>query len=211
MRKIFWEDPYLTRVEVLLDQTIIYSFAGGQQSDDGTVEGIPVADSEILGGDGSIVYSLKASPSFGPGDSVTCEIDWKKRFQIMKLHSATHIAMAILYDMKGPLPVIGANVTSDKGRVDFRSDEPLTHLVSEMQQRANDIIQQDLEIITTADEASSRTESRIWAIQALGQNWLIPCGGTHPKRTGEIEEIKLKRKNLGAGKERLEIVLTSIR
>ncbi len=157
MRKIFWEDPYLTRaqstvtqvygVEVLLDQTIIYSFAGGQQSDDGTVEGIPVADSEILGGDGSIVYSLKASPSFGPGDSVTCEIDWKKRFQIMKLHSATHIAMAILYDMKGPLPVIGANVTSDKGRVDFRSDEPLTHLVSEMQQRANDIIQQDLEII----------------------------------------------------------------
>lgn len=33
------------------------------------------------------------------------------------------------------------------------------------------------------------------------------CGGTHPRRTGEIGGIALKRKNQGKGVERVEIIL----
>ena len=36
----------------------------------------------------------------------------------------------------------------------------------------------------------------------------VACGGTHIKRTGEVGPIKLKRNNIGKGKERIEIFLT---
>lgn len=220
MRKLFWDDPYLTETEatiqrvegvkVLLDQTIIYSFSGGQQSDEGAIGGIPVVDSEILPDDGSIVYSLRDAPSFAVGESVRCDINWEKRYRIMRLHSATHVAMAVLYELEGALPVIGANVTSDKGRIDFRCDTSLTALVPKIQKRADDIVQQDLTIVTQFVEVPSSGEKRIWMIAGLGEHWAIPCGGTHPRSTGEIRSLTVKRRNLGAGKERLEVTLVAI-
>ncbi|AVL70208.1 hypothetical protein CEQ07_01335 [Oligella urethralis] len=33
--------------------------------------------------------------------------------------------------------------------------------------------------------------------------YVIPCGGTHVKNTKELSSLKLQRKNLGKGKERL--------
>ncbi len=49
LRKVFWEDPYLTHLdtriatvagdEVTLAATIIYAFSGGQESDRGTIGG----------------------------------------------------------------------------------------------------------------------------------------------------------------------------
>jgi Ser-tRNA(Ala) deacylase AlaX len=35
----------------------------------------------------------------------------------------------------------------------------------------------------------------------------MPCGGTHVARTGEIGPVRLKRRNVGAGKERVEVTL----
>lgn len=47
VRKLFWEDPYLTETEaeitgvreniITLDRTIAYAFSGGQDSDSGTI------------------------------------------------------------------------------------------------------------------------------------------------------------------------------
>ena len=45
-------------------------------------------------------------------------------------------------------------------------------------------------------------ERRYWKIPGFAQ---VPCGGTHLKRTGEIGEISLNRKNVGCGKERIEV------
>ena len=39
------------------------------------------------------------------------------------------------------------------------------------------------------------------------EDWKMPCGGTHVKNTKEVGQIRLKRKNIGAGKERIEIYL----
>ncbi|RJQ19102.1 alanyl-tRNA editing protein, partial [Candidatus Woesearchaeota archaeon] len=35
----------------------------------------------------------------------------------------------------------------------------------------------------------------------------MPCSGTHVRNTQEIGTITLKRKNIGKGKERIEILL----
>ncbi|WP_445321840.1 hypothetical protein [Paenibacillus sp. FSL H8-0048] len=37
--------------------------------------------------------------------------------------------------------------------------------------------------------------------------FLYNCGGTHLKKIGEVGEMKLKRNNIGRGKERIEIYL----
>jgi alanyl-tRNA synthetase len=69
-------------------------------------------------------------------------------------------------------------------------------------ERANDIIASNLEIITGFEDENS--EQRYWAIAGFSR---VPCGGTHVRRTGEIGSIRLKRDNIGKGKERVEIYL----
>ena len=59
MKKVFWENPYQCSLEtkvadvagnqVLFEETIAYSFSGGQESDRGTVNGIPLLDSKWRG------------------------------------------------------------------------------------------------------------------------------------------------------------------
>jgi Ser-tRNA(Ala) deacylase AlaX len=55
--------------------------------------------------------------------------------------------------------------------------------------------------ITSAfeDEAGER---RYWEVPGFAR---VRCGGTHLRRTGEVGDIQLKRKNVGRGKERIEI------
>lgn len=214
MIKLFWEDPYLKtaigkvlkidRNDIYLDRTIIYSFSGGQQSDTGSIDGIGISDSKILD-DKSIVYTLATVPTFSIGFEVELQIDWEKRYKIMKLHSATHIALAIFYDLVGKTPRCGANVSSEKGRLDFEYPEPITSLIPEIQSRIDQIIKEDQEIITKADARSENPEGRLWLIPGKGENWSIGCGGTHPKKTGEIGSIRIKRNNIGRNKERIEL------
>jgi Ser-tRNA(Ala) deacylase AlaX len=67
-------------------------------------------------------------------------------------------------------------------------------------EKANALIAADHPIISAfSDEASER---RYWEIEGFGRE---ACGGTHLKRTGEVGAIKLKRDNIGKGKERIEI------
>jgi len=59
MRKVFWDDPYrcnlVTKVtsvnenRILLEETIAFSFSGGQESDKATINGLLVINSEIEG------------------------------------------------------------------------------------------------------------------------------------------------------------------
>ena len=67
-------------------------------------------------------------------------------------------------------------------------------------EKATAIVTGNQPIVSTfSDEAN---EERYWEIREFSR---VPCGGTHLKRTGEIGAITLKRKNIGKGKERIEI------
>jgi Ser-tRNA(Ala) deacylase AlaX len=52
--------------------------------------------------------------------------------------------------------------------------------------------------------SDEENEQRYWEIVGFAR---MPCGGTHLRRTGEVGELELKRKNIGKGKERIEIYL----
>jgi alanyl-tRNA synthetase len=86
-RKVFWEDPYRTELDtsissvtddlVTAEATIFYAFAGGQESDTGTIAGLPVLEARKDGLE--IFYTLPAGHGLRPGDPVRMRIDWERR------------------------------------------------------------------------------------------------------------------------------------
>ncbi len=213
--KLFWENPYLSHIKaeathidgkkVKLDQTIIYAFSGGQESDSGKINGINIINAVKQGDKESIIdieYELEKEPDFKVGEIVEVEIDTLKRSNLMRLHSAAHIAYYIIAEKFGKLKIIGSNITSEKARIDFEYDKPLNEVLPEIQQKINEFIQECYSIEIKND--NKNPDLKWWHCK----DWKMPCGGTHTKNTEEIGKIQLKRKNIGAGKERIEIYLT---
>lgn len=211
--KLFWQDPYqmqctakvteINGIRVKLDQTIFYAFSGGQESDEGTIGGIRVVKAEKIGDKETIIdieHELERAPDFKVGDSVEVAINKDRRLTHMKLHSAIHIAYYFFIEKYGPLKIIGSNISTEKARIDFQTDKPLTEL-ADIQEKLNKFIAEGHSIIRTPDEKSP--DLRWWHCG----NWKMPCGGTHVANTQEIGSVVLKRKTKGAGKERVEIYL----
>ena len=208
--KIFWQNPYQTvhacaiatvnANRVTVSSTIFYAFSGGQESDRGTIAGFQVLDARKDGFE--IVYSLPENHSLETGQIVRMEIDWVRRYRLMRLHFAAELVLELTYRMLPDAAKVGAHIAQEKARIDFTWAQSIAPLLPEIASQANKIIESNLEIISAfEDEAKER---RYWEIKGFSR---VPCGGTHVHRTGEIGLIKLKRDNIGRGKERIEIFL----
>ena len=208
--KLFWKDPYMkecyakvTAIEgnkVWLDQTIFFAFSGGQASDKGAINGINVLEA-VKRSEDEIYYVLEKEPNFAVGDNVKVDIEWDYRYKIMKLHSAAHIVYYFFIEKAGEQKVIGSNISIDKARLDFAYNESVGPLLEEIQEKTNKTIDEGIDIKMFYDEKDPTR--RLWECG----KWLMPCGGTHVKNTKEIGQVKLKRKNIGSGKERIEVTL----
>ena len=212
VRKIFWLDAYRTahktriagvdNQRVRLEETIFFAFSGGQESDAGTLSGHPVLAAEKEGLD--IVYTLPPNHGLRTGDEVEVTIDWDRRYRLMRLHFAAEMVLQIVYKLRPGIERIGAHISADKARVDFALDGSIAALFPQIEAQVATLLAADLPIVTAfADEAAER---RYWEIDGFAR---MPCGGTHPRTTAEVGAIKLKRKNTGKGKERIEITLAA--
>jgi Ser-tRNA(Ala) deacylase AlaX len=209
--RLFYQDPYLKEAEakvlningkeVVLDRTLFFAFSGGQASDRGTINDIPIADVEKR--NHKIVHILEKEPDFELGENAYLKLDWERRYRLMKLHSAAHVVYYPFIEELGRPKIIGSNISPEKARIDFLYDEAITDKIPKIEIKVNQTIAQGIEIKTEADK--NILEKRLWKCG----KWGMPCGGTHVRNTSEIGKIKLKRKNIGAGKERVEISLNS--
>jgi Ser-tRNA(Ala) deacylase AlaX len=209
-KKIFWTDPYLTQLEtrvatvagaeVALEATIFYALSGGQESDAGTIGNRPVLEARKSGTD--ILYRLPEDHGLAAGDSVTVAIDWERRYRLMRLHFAAEVLLELAYKHLAGIQKIGAHIAADKARIDFGWAEPITPSLPLLGEGLRAIVDSDQPILSAfSDEAAQR---RYWEVPGFAR---VPCGGTHLKRTGEVGAVMLKRRNVGKGKERVEIVL----
>jgi Ser-tRNA(Ala) deacylase AlaX len=211
-RKVFWEDPYLTELDtrvatvdgdvVTLDDTIFFAFAGGQESDRGTIGGRDVVEAKKDGL--AIRYTLAPGHGLAPGDAVRVAIDGARRRKLMRLHFAAELVLELVTRKLDGIEKIGAHIAEDKARIDFRWPESLAPHFAELTAAVNEIVARDQPIITAFDDEAN--ERRYWELDGLAR---VPCGGTHCRRTGEIGTIELRRNNIGKGKERIEIRLSS--
>jgi len=208
--KLFWQDPYRAELdarvasvdgdEITLDRTIFYALSGGQESDAGTIAGRPVLEARKDGRE--IRYRLAPDHGMGVGDAARIEIDWARRYRLMRLHLAAEIILELAYRELAPIEKIGAHIAADKARIDFAWDRNIATAFPLLAEKANALVAADRPIVSAfSDEANQR---RYWEIDGFAR---VPCGGTHLKRTGEIGPIALKRRNLGKGKERVEITV----
>ena len=210
-KKIFWEDPYLTQLEthiatvkdndITVEQTIFYALSGGQESDYGTIGNNRVLQARKEGKE--IVYTLENSHGLKPGDQVRMNIDWERRYKLMRLHFAAEIVLELAYQNLDSIEKIGAHIAQDKARIDFKWDENISTVFPFIKKEALGIIEANQEIMSAFSDEEK--EERYWEIRGFSR---VPCGGTHLRKTGEIGEIELKRKNVGKNKERIEIYVS---
>ena len=207
-RKIFWDDPYLTTLEthvseidgaeLSLAETIFYAFSGGQESDAGTIGGRPVLEARKDGL--SLRYRLPADHGLNVGDPVLIEIDGHRRRRLMRLHFAAELTLELVMRRLPDVAKIGAHIAVDKARIDFALDSSVAPMLGDLSRSAMEIVASDLPI--ESDFSDHARERRFWRIEGFAA---VPCGGTHLKRTGEVGAVTLRRKNIGRGKERIEI------
>ncbi len=210
VEKAFWTDPYATELDttvtavagddVTVARTVFFAFSGGQESDAGTIGGARVLQARKDGR--QIIYTLEPGHGLRPGAPVAIVIDGERRRRLMRLHLAAELVLELVYRRLAGIEKVGAHIAEDKARIDFAWDGALSGVLPDIEREAADIIGANGPVITAySDEAAER---RYWEIPGFAR---VPCGGTHLKTTGEIGEIRLKRRNPGKGKERIEITL----
>jgi Ser-tRNA(Ala) deacylase AlaX len=210
--KQFWNDPYQTNHDtriatvdgqrIQVESTIFYAESGGQESDRGHIAGRRVLEARKDGRD--IVYTLDDASGLAPGMPVSMQIDWPRRHALMRLHFAAELVLELVYQRFPGKEKIGAHIAADKARIDFLHPQSIAEELPALAGEVARIVAADLPIISAfSDEAAER---RFWQIDGFAR---VPCGGTHLRRTGEVGAIRLKRKNIGQGKERIEIVFAA--
>jgi misacylated tRNA(Ala) deacylase len=192
---------------IVLDRTIFYATSGGQPGDTGRIvradgAAIAVATTIHPDGDKTAIVHVPATDATLPsvGESVTAEIDWERRFRLMRMHTALH-----LLSVTFPFPVTGGQIGEDKGRLDFDMPEVPDNL-PELEQRLNAMVagkhavttewitDEEMEanpgLIKTMKVKPPMGQGRVRLVR-IGDIDLQPCGGTHVANTSEIGPLKL--------------------
>ncbi|MCC6617254.1 MAG: alanyl-tRNA editing protein [Anaerolineae bacterium] len=208
--KQFWIDPFQTTLDthvtgvdgdtIQVAETIFYAFAGGQESDRGTIGGYDVREARKDGL--AIYYTLDGGHDLAQGDAVTMTIDWPRRYRLMRLHFAAEIILELTYQHLPGIEKIGAHIAEDKSRIDFVWPSNIAAEFPYLTEHAHALIGADRPIVSAFSDAAA--ERRTWEIEGFAR---VACGGTHLRSTGEVGRLTLKRKNVGKGKERIEIYL----
>ncbi len=207
-RKTFWEDPYRTELDTTIEsvsgpwvtvaETIFFAGGGGQESDAGTIAGLPVLEARREGRE--LHYALTEGHGLQPEDRVWMAIDWTRRYRLMRLHFAAELVLELVSRQLAGVKKIGAHIAADKARIDFQWPENIAPWLPLIQAETQGLIAADLPVKSGfIDEEGER---RCWDIAGFAR---VGCGGTHLRRTGEVGAIDLRRRNLGRGKERIEI------
>lgn len=209
MKKIFWENPYQTSLttsvasvngnEILLEETIAYSFSGGQESDMAFINEFQILGSRMEGP--LIYYTLPEGHGFSKDDKVLMTIDGERRRRLMQLHFAAELILEIV-TQKYHLAKVGAHISEHKSRIDFIYNENISVHFEDILADYNAIIEADKTIETGFTDIE--TQKRYWKIDGFAQ---VPCGGTHVKSTIEVGFVTLKRSHPGKSIERIEIKL----
>jgi misacylated tRNA(Ala) deacylase len=207
-----------------LDRTAFYPTGGGQPHDTGTLTG-PESDFEVTGvrrESGLIWHTVAGEAEALPdeGTELAGEIDWTRRFQLMRTHTALHILCGVIWADHG-IPVTGGNMEPLKGRLDFPFPAMSADLGAQVERRINDEIERAHEIVVDflprkvadADPALIRTAAnlipavidplRIIDIVGLDRQ---ADGGTHLLSTVEVGGVRVtKTESKGKGNKRIRI------
>ena len=193
---------------VILDQTAFFPGGGGQQADSGTltIAGTTYTIKRARRIGGKFIHQFSEGlPSIMVGVQVEGHLDWERRYQIMRTHTAMHILCGVIFRDYGA-SVTGGNMEPCKGRMDFEFKTMQRELVDEINMSINIEVGKARPVntrILPRDEAFQipdliRTkinllpegiqEVRVVEIEGLD---LQADGGTHVHNTSEVGQIRV--------------------
>jgi len=215
---------------LVLDRTAFYPEGGGQIGDQGIIlyDAHDVKVTTAKKQDGAIRHLIDGDFQFEVGASVNGILDWERRYECMRFHTAQHILSRYLQLHYGAITV-GNQITPGKSRADFSPLESFDEsMKAEVEKGVNTILSQDNDVIIKfmpRDEAITFLGSKGYQVRylemvpksvkefrviSIGDYDAASCAGTHVANTKEIGEIKIgKSKNVGAGKRRIYFTLVN--
>ena len=206
---------------VALDQTAFYATGGGQPHDTGTVGGARVVN---VRKEGPLVWHTLDGDDAVPGAGATVEgvLDWDRRHQLMRTHTALHILCGVIWNEWG-VSVTGGNMEPLKARMDFEFDPLPEGFADRITELVNAEIDADRPIEVSflpraealADDDLIRTKvnlipefvTEIRVIDIVGLDKQAD-GGTHVASTKEVGTFAVtKTESKGKGNKRVRIQL----
>ena len=204
---------------VVLDRTSFYARGGGQEPDHGTIEGFDVVD---VSKHGNIVLHELKGGTIKEGDTVSCVVDSKRRGDITKNHTSTHILNSSSRSILGSwVWQHSAFKEEDHARLDITHHSALTDdEIVKIENLANSVVKKNMSV--TIENFDRGTAEQKYGFK-IYQGGIVPvksvrivsiedfdieaCGGTHVKKTGEIKLVKITRtKRIQDGVVRIEFV-----
>ncbi len=230
---LYHEDAYMKEFEasviqssnegVVLNRTAFYPGGGGQPEDRGFLRrnGEAIAVKRMKRRDGFIWHLLDTNP-FDEGDTVVGEIDWDRRYEVMRTHTAMHILCGVIWRDYGA-SVTGGNMEPLHGRMDFEFETMRRELVDKIEMKINLEVEAARQVrtkILPREEAFQipdliRTKinllpegiKEVRVVEIVGLD-LQADGGTHVSNTKEVGKIKIvDYKSKGAINKRIVVSL----
>lgn len=211
--------------KVVLDRTLFYPLGGGQNWDIGTLNGPNgiLQVSEVRGRD-DIFHHLGQGHQLEVGDEITGEIDWQRRYEHMRMHTAQHLVSGVVYDNFNAARTVGNQIHTERSRIDFNPIKFDEEMLQQLTQMTNDLIDENHAV---SDQQMTRSEinslmppertnmdllpasiNNLRVVKIGDSLDLCPCAGTHVKQLGEIGHIEIiGKKSKGKGTQRISYTL----
>ena len=196
---------------LILDRTVFYPGGGGQPSDRGLVlrasDGRSWAVRAARKAGSEIAHELEPDSGDPPavGDIVRVDLEWARRFALMRTHTALHALCGVVWRDHGAL-VTGGNMEPGSGRMDFEFERMSGDLVDSIEAAVNTELVAAREVrvaMLPRDEAFAipdliRTKinllpagiEQIRTVEIVGLD-LQADGGTHVANTREVGGIRV--------------------
>ena len=219
--ELFKDDAYVSEFEaeitsidgdyVTLGGTAFYPGGGGQVCDTGIIGGVKVV--EVKEADGEIVHKVPGH-RFSVGDRIWCSVDWDRRYNLMKGHTAEHLLFNSLHRQDPELNIVKIFISPESKYVIVDRDIEWDK-ISEAVRFANKVILENHSVrrsVMSKDDPDiskirvklDRIEEDEISVVEIEDVDLAACCGIHVMETEEIGAIFVSKKT-SAGKDGVEI------
>lgn len=224
-QRLYYDDAYLreftARVThrserdgspaVALDRSAFYPAGGGQPGDHGRLNNVAVIDTQADEAS-DLVWHILESPL--AEDDVHGAIDWMRRFDFMQQHHGQHLLSAAAARELGAR-TLAVHLGESICTVDLDRDGLTSAHIAALEDASNAMIWADVPIHArfvdpdALEQLTLRKPPQVHArirVVSAGDFDHSACGGTHPRRTGEVGCVVIRRWERYKGGTRVEFV-----
>lgn len=207
-KKMFENDPYMKECSatvqskkvingatwITLDQTIFYPEGGGQPSDFGFIDGVPVVDVQLI--DNELLHKVDGVVE---RNRVKLYIDYERRFDHMQQHTGQHLLSAVWLELFG-INTLSFHLGKDVCTIDLNANElddeqirqvelKVTQYIVENRPVENYVLPyEEVEYDKLAKLKEKPAFVRLIEIEGIDTS---ACCGTHVTMLGELGLLKI--------------------